>query len=318
MEKKAIGVLALIFTAIGTSVTIGAIYEYNTSQNRIILATTTSTYDSGLLEYLIPTFSANTGIGVDVLSVGTGQAIATAKAGNADVLLVHARSREDDFVAEGYGIHRACIMYNDFVIVGPTSDPASIQGETSIESAMTKLKNAGNAGTIKFYSRGDSSGTYSKEVALWALIGFIPNAATNTWYLETGSGMGTTLTVTNENDGYTLIDRGTWLSAKENVDLTLLVEGPEVLLNPYGAILVNPEMFPHIKESHANSFIAFLVSEEGQNLIDEFRKNNEVLFHPAFGICDDTHSCSTTHEEVQYWQTFNGGYIGPSAATAIA
>jgi tungstate transport system substrate-binding protein len=306
--------LTLIAVIILVGVTGGfVISDTINSKNRIILATTTSTYDSGLLDYLLPTFEEETGIIVEVLSVGTGQALATGESGDCDVILVHARDRENTFIQNNYGVHRTCVMYNDFVIVGPISDPANISGD-SVEDAMLKLKLAGEAESSKFYSRGDNSGTHSKELALWQLIGFTPDAATDTWYIETGAGMGTTLTIADEREVYTLVDRGTWLAMKDDVTLEIMVEGDEVLLNPYGAILINPELHNHVKIERAREFVAFLVSEEGQTLIANFRKNGEVLFYPAFGVCDDTHSCNTTSTEVAYWSQYNGGYTGPSAA----
>ncbi len=306
-KKKALIILLFVLFAgvVGTSFVV----EYIRSQKRIILATTTSTYDSGLLDYLLPTYEAKSGLNIQVLSVGTGQAIEIAKRGDADVLLVHSRFREDAFVEEGYGVHRACIMYNDFIVVGPASDPANIKGK-NVKTAMFNLKNAGAAGEIKFYSRGDKSGTHSKELLLWAEIKFVPNTAIHSWYLETGSGMGNTLTITDQNDGYTIVDRGTWLSAKNNLDLELLVEGYEIMLNPYGVIAVNPEKNPHAKFDWAMNFISWLTSEEAQGLIANFTINDELLFKPAFGRCHKTHSCSTTHEEVRYWSKYNGGYTG--------
>jgi len=312
-QKQAILITAIVLT--GGLITIFTIAEIIRSQNRIVLATTTSTYDSGLLDYLIPTFEQQTGITVEILSVGTGMAIEIAQRGDADVLLVHSRAKEDLFVSEGYGIHRTCVMYNDFIVVGPTADPSGILGD-NITDALTKLNASGELGNIKFYSRGDNSGTHNKELALWALIGLVPDPAVQTtWYFETGAGMGDTLTITDQNDGYTLIDRGTWLSAKDNVDLKLLVEGDEVMLNPYGAIAVNPALNSSIKFDKAKTFIAFLVSEQGQTLIGAYRKNNEILFHPAFGKCNETHSCTTTSSEVAFWKYHNGGYIGPASVS---
>ncbi len=271
-RNKAIMITSMLFITgfIGSYV----IMEYIESQNRMILATTTSTYDSGLLDYIIPEFEKIYGIFVEILSVGTGQALETGEKGDADVLLVHARSLEDDFVDYGYGIHRVCVMYNDFIIIGPSSDSAGIN-EKNISAAMSKLKNAGEASMIKFYSRGDNSGTHNKELKLWKKISFTPDTSKHDWYLETGAGMGNTLTTADDNDGYTLIDRGTWLASKDNVDLTELVSGEEILLNPYGAILVNPEVNPNVKYDYAKTFIAFLVSKEGQELIGDFRKKGE-------------------------------------------
>ncbi len=292
------------------------ILEYVQAQNRIILATTTSTYDSGLLDDIIPEFEEKYGIFVEVLSVGTGQALETGEKGDADVLLVHARSLEDEFVDNGYGIHRVCVMYNDFIIVGPSSDPAGIN-EKNISAAMSKLKKAGEAGKVKFYSRGDNSGTHTKELKLWKKISFTPDPSKHEWYLETGAGMGNTLTTADDNDGYTLIDRGTWLASKDNVDLTELVSGEEILLNPYGAILVNPEVNPNVKYEYAKIFVAFLVSKEGQELIGDFRKNGEKLFKPLFGICDEINDCSTTEKEIEYWKDLNGEYKGPSSDASL-
>ncbi|MHA1438448.1 MAG: substrate-binding domain-containing protein [Promethearchaeota archaeon] len=306
-KQKAIFIGILLSIA---GITVLFIYlEYKRLESRLVLATTTSTYDSGLLDYLLPVFEEKTGIEVDVLSVGTGQALEIAKKGDADVLLVHAREKEDDFIDEGYGVHRACIMYNDFIIVGPQSDPALIKNE-NITNTMTKLKNSGDAGTIEFYSRGDESGTHTKELELWDEINFTPDPKTDDWYIETGAGMADTLLMANENDGYTLIDRGTWLSLRDNVDLILLVEGEKILLNPYGAIAVNPEKHTNIKFENAREFISFLTSEEGQTLIGDFKKDGEILFHPCFGICDKTHDCPTRDEEVEYWSQYNGNYEG--------
>jgi len=292
------------------------VLEYVQAQNRIILATTTSTYDSGLLDDIIPEFEEKYGIIVEVLSVGTGQALETGEKGDADVLLVHARSLEDEFVDNGYGIHRVCVMYNDFIIIGPSSDSARIN-EKNISAAMSKLKNAGEASMIKFYSRGDNSGTHTKELKLWKKISFTPDPSKHEWYLETGAGMGNTLTTADDNDGYSLIDRGTWLASKDNVDLTELVSGEEILLNPYGAILVNPEVNPNVKYEYAKTFVAFLVSKEGQELIGDFRKNGEKLFKPLFGICDEINDCSTTEKEIEYWKDLNGEYKGPSSDASL-
>lgn len=305
-QKKILSISFII--SISMLIGISTSFDIINSKNRIILATTTSTYDSGLLDYLLPTFERKSGISVDVLSVGTGYALETGRRGDADVLLVHSRTREDAFVSNGFGIHRVCIMYNDFILIGPLNDPASIQAK-NITIAMTKLKDAGELGLIKFYSRGDGSGTHSKELSLWELVNFIPNSGIDNWYYETGTGMGITLIISDEKNGYTLIDRGTWLSAKDSVDLILLVEGEEILLNPYGAILINPETLA-VRYDFALEFVAFLTSEEGQGLIASYRLNNETLFNPCFGHCNETHSCRTTETEIEFWKEHNGGYIG--------
>ena len=304
-KAAAIGLIVIVAGIFGG----WAIYDGYYSSRRIILATTTSTYDSGLLDYLIPHFENQYNIPVHIVSVGTGAALEAGKAGNADLILVHSRTREDSFVNEGYGVHRACIMYNDFVIVGPSDDPAEIQGE-NITSAMLNLRSSGNLTESTFYSRGDSSGTYSKELGLWNLTDFIPDSEEDLWYKETGTGMGATLTITDEQNGYTLVDRGTWLSMMDGLDLVILSEGDENLLNSYGAILVNPELHTGVKFDLAKKLISFLVSELGQQLIGDFRKNGEILFRPAFGICNSTHSCTTTSNEISYWSQFNGGYTG--------
>ncbi|MHA1803992.1 MAG: substrate-binding domain-containing protein [Promethearchaeota archaeon] len=309
-----LGILTLIILIIiGSSIAI--IFTSEQSKERVILATTTSTNDSGLLDYLLPVYEKKWNIRIEVLSLGTGKAIATAQRGDADLLLVHAREKEDLFIEQGYGVHRACIMYNDFIIIGPSADPAGING-SSIKTTMQKLKSEGEAGKIVFYSRGDNSGTHIKELELWALIGFTPNPLRDSWYKETGTGMGNTLTITDQNNGYTLIDRGTWLFSKDNVELTLLVEGDKILLNPYGVMAVNPEKHPgvDIKFEWAMSIIAWLTSEEGQTLIGGYTVNGEVLFHPCFGICDQTHDCPTTAEEVAFWSKYNRGYTGPESS----
>ncbi len=304
-------VFAVIIIAIIAGSSVGIAFTVEQSKERMILATTTSTYDSGLLDYLLPPYENEHNIRIDVLSLGTGKAIETASRGDADVLMVHARSLEDAFIKSGDGLHRACIMYNDFVIIGPASDPAGING-AGIRTAMINLKNVGEAGLIEFYSRGDNSGTNVKELALWDLIHFTPNSAVDKWYKETGTGMGNTLTITDQNNGYTLIDRGTWLSQKDTVDLVVLVEGDQILLNPYGVMLVNPAKHPdvNIKYDLAFNFIAWLTSEEGQKLIGSYTVGGEVLFHPDFGVCDDLTGCSTTSAEVAFWSQYNGGYTG--------
>jgi tungstate transport system substrate-binding protein len=309
MNKKN-KILSIVFIlTISTLIGISTSFDLLHSENRIILATTTSTYDSGLLDYILPAFEEKSGISVDTLSVGTGYALETGRRGDADVLLVHSRTREDEFVSNGYGIHRACIMYNDFIIIGPSNDPAIIQGK-NISMAIMNLKSVGELGLIKFYSRGDGSGTNSKELSLWDLINHTPNSGIDDWYYETGTGMGNTLIVADENSGYTLIDRGTWLSTKDSVNLILLVEGEEVLLNPYGAILVNPEINLSVKYDLALEFVAFLTSKEGQELIGNYKLNNETLFFPSFGHGNEIYGCSTTDAEIEFWREHNGNYIG--------
>ncbi len=328
IEHKTAVLLVLIIVAGGSIGTYFAI-DYLNAQNpeRITLATTTSTYDSGLLDYLLPKFTEQTGIQIKVLSVGTGTAIQYGKDGNADVILVHSRSREDNFVnaslgVDGipYGIHRACIMFNDFIIVGHETNPADLQTGDNITTVMTKLRNAIDTGNMTYYSRGDDSGTHSKEKALWAEIGV---DAEIRWqnqpnkYTETGQGMAATLLMTYEDveavhEGYTLVDRGTWLSFYEDyTSLNILAEsigGEDLLLNPYGAIPVNPILHPHVKYLSACRFVGFLTSPYGQTLINAYRKNNQILFHGSFGICNHNCSCSTTIDEISIWTPFQAEF----------
>ena len=241
---------------------------------KLVLATTTSTYDSGLLDHLLPGFEAKYNAKVEVIAVGTGQAIKTAEQGDADVILVHARAKEDKFVADGYGVNRQDVMYNDFVILGPEDDPASVQGMTDAAAAFAKIAEA----QTPFASRGDESGTHSKEKAIWAEAGIEPGGD---WYLSLGQGMGATLTFANEKGAYTLTDRGTYLSRKEGLGLPILVEGDPVLFNPYGVIAVNPEKHSHVKYDLAMKFIEWLTSVDTQEEIGGFRHSSgELLFHP--------------------------------------
>ena len=326
IEHKSAIILAVVIIA-GGSIGIFFIIDYLNAQDpeRIILATTTSTYDSGLLDYLLPKFTEKTGIQIKVLSVGTGTAIQYGKDGNADVILVHSRSREDDFINASlgmnglaYGVHRACIMYNDFIIVGDTSNPANLEVGDNITTVMTKLKDALDAGNSTFFSRGDNSGTHAKEKALWAEIGVVPEtqwSAQPETYTITGQGMASTLLMTYEDtNGYTLVDRGTWLSFNDTyTTLTILaksVVGEDKLLNPYGAIPVNPVLHPHVKYLSACRFVGFLTSPYGQALIDSYTKNNALLFHSSFGICDSSTSCITTETEVATWTPFQAEFAG--------
>ena len=250
---------------------------WDMSRERLILSTTTSTHDTGLLDYLIPMFESKYHIKIDVISQGTGQAIETARRGDADIVLVHSRTAEEVFVNGGDGMHRVGIMYNDFIIVGPSNDPAGIRGKTNATEALTKIFNVGTQGRTFFISRGDNSGTHLKEKAIWAKTGLTPIGS---WYLETGRGMGDVLTTTNEKQGYTLSDRGTWLSFKANLNLEVMVEGDEFLLNPYAVILVNPEKHSHVNYSEALHFVKFMVSSDGQYFIENFKVGGETLFIP--------------------------------------
>ncbi|MFH1916136.1 MAG: substrate-binding domain-containing protein [Nanoarchaeota archaeon] len=247
-------------------------------KERLLLATTTSTYDSGLLDYLLPVFQEKCGIPVEVISVGTGQAIANGERGDVDIILVHAPESELAFVKQGYGIDRRCVMYNDFVIVGPENDPPKING-SSLEDALTKISMS-DAG---FISRGDDSGTHKKEKQLWDAYQI--ETQESSWYLETGSGMGETLRIADEKQAYTLSDRGTYLAQKDSLGLVVLVQGDDLLLNPYGVIRVNPELHKNVNSDAAILFEDWLMSDETQERIGEFKKNGEVLFFPLRGEC---------------------------------
>jgi tungstate transport system substrate-binding protein len=230
----------------------------------LILATTTSTDDSGLLEYLLPEFEQAYGVEIDVIAVGTGQALKLGEDGNADVLLVHARAREDAFMAAGHGVRREDVMYNDFIIVGPPEDPAGIAGMTSATEAFAAIA----ASQAAFVSRGDDSGTHTKELAVWQQAGLEP---AGDWYVSAGQGMGAVLTMAEEQSAYTLSDRATYLARTlEGIELVILVEGDAILFNPYGVIAVDPEKSSAIHGELADDFIDWLISVETQARIAEF------------------------------------------------
>jgi len=238
------------------------------------LATTTSTENSGLLAVLLPPFEKANNCRVDVIAVGTGKALKLGETGDVDVVLVHARSKEDRFVAAGYGVDRRDVMYNDFVIVGPESDPAGIAGLPDATEAMRRIAGA----KAVFVSRGDDSGTHTREKRLWQAAGITPQGD---WYLEAGRGMGEVLTMADERRGYTLSDRGTYLAYRDKIGLQILVEGDRRLFNPYGVIMVNPQRHPHVKVDLARKFIDFLTSAEGRKLITGYRRGGEQLFYVA-------------------------------------
>jgi tungstate transport system substrate-binding protein len=242
----------------------------------ITVASTTSTEQSGLFGYLLPAFTKKTGIAVRVVALGTGQALDVARRGDADVVFVHDRPAEDKFVAEGWGIDRHDVMYNDFVLVGPKGDPAKIAGGRDIEAALRKIADA----KAPFASRGDRSGTHQAELRYWKLAAIDPQSGKGTWYRETGSGMGPTLNTASAMNAYVLTDRGTWLNFKNRGDLTIVVEGDRNLSNPYGVMLVNPAKHPHVKVAEGKAFIEWLVSAEGQSTIANYKINGEQLFFP--------------------------------------
>jgi tungstate transport system substrate-binding protein len=242
----------------------------------ITVASTTSTQNSGLFDYLLPLFRDKTGIEVRVVAVGTGQAIQLGERGDADVLLVHHKPSEEKFVQDGHGVKRFDVMYNDFVIVGPQSDPAGISGTRDPTTALRKIADAKAA----FVSRGDDSGTHKMELSLWQATGVDPKAASGQWYRETGSGMGSTLNTASGLNGYTLTDRATWISFKNKGDLKILVEGDPRLFNQYGVILVNPEKHPQVKAKDGQAFIDWLLSPEGQKAIAAYQVDSQPLFFP--------------------------------------
>ncbi len=246
---------------------------------RLVLATTTSTYNSGLLDVLNPVFQDKYNAIVEVHSLGTGKAIKMAKDGEADLLLVHARSKEDAFLEEGYGVNRRDVMFNDFIIIGPKSDPAGIKGSSSAAEAFKKIAESNSV----FFSRGDNSGTHTKEKEIWKLAGIEPKGE---WYQATGQGMGNTLTIANEKQGYTITDRGTYLAYMGKIALEVLVEGPvkggdKLLSNPYAVIAVNPGKYPDRNYQLAMAYIGFITSPEGQKLIGDYKKLGEQLFYPS-------------------------------------
>ncbi len=246
------------------------------AQKFITVASTTSTENSGLFKHILPIFEKRTGIDVRVVAQGTGQALDTARRGDADVVFVHAKSQEEKFVAEGHGVKRFEVMYNDFILVGPKSDPAKIGGTRDIVAALKKIK----AAQAPFASRADRSGTHTAELNLWKAAGIDIAKDKGPWYRETGSGMGATLNTAAGMNAYALADRGTWLSFKNRGDLVISVEGDKRLFNQYGVILVNPAKHPHVKKEMGQTFIDWLLSTEGQKAIGDYRINGQQLFVP--------------------------------------
>lgn len=243
----------------------------------ILLATTTSTYDSGLLGYLVPAFTEKTGIEVRIMSRGTGQALELGRRGDADVLLVHDRASELQLVEEGFFTDRHDCMYNDFILVGPPADPAGIGGAAGVLEALGALAE----GEFTFISRGDDSGTHRMELSLWEMAGIEPAGG---WYLSVGSGMSDTLMMADEKEGYTMTDRGTYVSMKHALELEIVLEGDPLLFNQYGIMAVNPEKHPHVQYDRALKFIEFIMSEEGQAMVAGYKVEGEVLFFPGYGL----------------------------------
>jgi tungstate transport system substrate-binding protein len=242
----------------------------------IVVASTTSTQDSGLFGYILPMFKARTGIDVKVVAQGTGQALDTARRGDADVVLVHAKAQEEKFVQEGFGVKRQEVMYNDFIVVGPKADPAGVNGGKDVVAAFKAIHEKG----APFVSRGDKSGTHSAELALWKAAGLDTAGAKPAWYKEIGQGMGAALNTAAAMGAYVLADRGTWISFKNKGDLQIAVEGDRKLFNQYGIILVNPAKHPQVKTELGQSFIDWVVSAEGQSAIASYKIEGQQLFFP--------------------------------------
>jgi tungstate transport system substrate-binding protein len=245
----------------------------------IVVASTTSTQDSGLFGSILPKFKAKTGIDVKVIAQGTGQALDTGKRGDADVVFVHAKSQEEKFVADGFGVKRFAVMYNDFVLIGPKSDPAKIKGGKDILAGLKAINEKGSP----FVSRGDKSGTHAAELALWKGASLDPAGTKPAWYREIGQGMGAALNTAGAMNGYVLSDRGTWISFKNKGDMDIAVQGDRRLFNQYGIILVNPEKHPSVKKDLGQAFIDWVVSGEGQQAIRDYKIDGQQLFFPNAG-----------------------------------
>ena len=262
--------------AIVAIVGIALIGQAVAAEKSIVVASTTSTQDSGLFDYLLPLFKARSGVDVKVVAQGTGQALDTARRGDADVVFVHAKSAEEKFLAEGYGVKRYPVMYNDFVLIGPRSDPAAVRGSKDILASLAAIKLKG----ATFISRADRSGTNIAELDLWRLAGIDIAATKGPWYKEIGQGMGAALNTASADNAYVLTDRGTWLAFKNKGDLVIAVERDKHLFNQYGVMLVNPQKYPTVKKELGQQFIDWLISPEGQRDIANYKINGEQLFYP--------------------------------------
>jgi len=270
MKKMLMSVLAGFALALSAAVNPAA------AEDSIIVQSTTSTQNSGLYDHILPMFEEETGIQVNVVAVGTGQALENGRRGDGDVLLVHAKPAEEKFVAEGYGVERYDVMYNDFVIVGPADDPAGVKGMDDAPAALAQIAED----EAVFASRGDDSGTHKKEMSLWDIAGVDPTEASGTWYRETGSGMGATLNTGTGMDAYVMTDRATWISFGNKGDHEILVEGDPSLFNQYGIIMVNPDKHTNVNVEAAQTFIDWILSDEGQSAIASFEVQGQQLFTP--------------------------------------
>src|SRR6185503_1123726 len=264
------------FLSVGISLLLLGAAPLALAQKFITVASTTSTEQSGLFKHMLPAFQKKTGIEVRVVALGTGQALDMARRGDADVAFVHAKAAEEKFIAEGYGVKRIPVMYNDFVLIGPKSDPARVAGGKDILDALKKVK----AGGAPFVSRGDRSGTHMAELDLWKGAGIDIEKEKGPWYRDTGQGMGPALNSASSMNAYILSDCGTWISFKNRGDLAILVAGDKRLFNQYGVILVNPEKHPHVKKELGQAFIDWVISPDGQKNIADYKIGGEQLFFP--------------------------------------
>jgi tungstate transport system substrate-binding protein len=277
-EKKIMSIVRSLLVMAATIALIGG--PADAQDKSIIVASTTSTQDSGLFGHILPLFKAKTGIDVKVVAQGTGQALDTGRRGDADVVFVHAKAQEEKFVNDGFGVKRYPVMYNDFVLIGPKSDPAGIKGMSDVARALQTIK----AKEAPFISRGDRSGTHTAELDLWKAAGIDIGKEKGPCYKEIGQGMGAALNTASAANAYVLADRGTWLSFKNRGDLDILVAGDKKLFNQYGVILVNPEKHPHVKKALGQAFINWLVSPEGQKAIADYKINGQELFFPNANV----------------------------------
>jgi tungstate transport system substrate-binding protein len=265
-----------LIAAVALAAAVFAAPQTVAQEKSIVVASTTSTQDSGLFGHLLPIFTAKSGIEVKVIAQGTGQALDTARRGDADVVFVHAKAAEEKFLTEGFGVKRYPVMYNDFVLIGPKPDPAGIKGGNDIVAALKTIKKK----EAPFVSRGDRSGTHVAELKLWKAAGIDIAADKGPWYRDIGQGMGAALNTASAMDAYVLSDRGTWLSFKNRGDLDIVVEGDQRLFNQYGVMLVNPEKHPHVKKEWGQAFVDWLISPEGQKAIADYKIEGKQLFFP--------------------------------------
>jgi tungstate transport system substrate-binding protein len=271
LNRRLFTAIAVILTFLASS---GA--SAGAQEQSIVVASTTSTRDSGLFDHILPLFTATSGIEVRVVAQGTGQALDAGRRGDADVVFVHAREQEEKFVQQGFGVRRFDVMYNDFVLIGPGSDPAGIKGSPDIAVALTSIQSKKAA----FVSRGDKSGTHFAELGLWKAAGVDIAAVRGSWYKEIGQGMGAALNTASAMDAYVLSDRATWLAFKNRGELEIVVEGDKRLFNQYGVMLVNPARHPSVKAEPGQRFIDWLISPEGQQAIGEYNIDGQQLFFP--------------------------------------